>query len=134
MVEKCVGSSKNIANFTKHSNKILWTCKSLSSLSQSLIKPFCITTKQVKWILYVTWLLCMEMAQASLSGICFLETSTPPPILNVHLIALTGTSGPHRNFTIGRPAMERKHSLSHQQSMWKTPIHRPWLVENVALQ
>ena len=48
-------------------------------------------------------LLCMDIAHASLSGICFLVSMIPAPALIDHLSVLMTTSSPHINLTIGKP-------------------------------
>lgn len=48
-----------------------------------------------------TWLLCIEIAHANFSGICFLTMVLPPPILNTHLTDLMTSVTLQANFITG---------------------------------
>lgn len=50
-----------------------------------------------------TWLLWMEMAQASFNGSCCRLRYTPPTALNVQRSRFITSTAPHRKRTLGRP-------------------------------
>lgn len=54
----------------------------------------------------LTWLLWMEMAQASLRGSCWRLRWTPPPDLNTQRSGFSTSVVPHRKCTRGSPGVE----------------------------
>lgn len=64
----------------------------------------------VDWVIVpvLTWLLWMEMAQASLSGSCCRLRWTPPPDLNTQRSGFSTSVTPHRKRTRGSPEGRRE--------------------------
>lgn len=58
----------------------------------------------------LTWLLWMEMAQASLSGSCFRLRMIPLPVLNTQRSGFSTSVTPHRKRTRGSPEETRNES------------------------
>ena len=56
-------------------------------------------------LFHLTWLLCMDTAQASLSGSCRLVTVPPPAVFTTHFSGPMTCSEPDMNFTTGYPKM-----------------------------